>query len=491
MTSRSDQERVIYFGPPGTGKTTRLLEHARDAIEVHGIPPHRIAFVAFSRKAAREARTRATEELGLIGDDLQYWRTLHSTAARQLAIRPGELVVGEHWKALGEMLDLDFGEMDEAGRVGEWGRDRGRAIQHAYSLHRARNEPLDLASLIRAHGESNGLLVDQFVRTLSVYKQTYGLLDYTDLLSDAPGNLPVDVAFIDEAQDLTPAQWDYALRLVASASVVYVAGDDDQAIFDWAGADVSRFLSLPGERRVLGESHRLPRTVYQRAVNILSRIKLRQPKTWGPADRDGDVSLEPEPDAVDVTKGQWLLLARTRWMMDRWENTCRLAGVRYVKGDRDSVHPNEARAIRAWETARRGVSVSGEDIAPALALARVGREIKPDEAYSLADLGYPAAPPWREAMIRIPLARREYYERCLRLNPRALTDPAQVTISTVHGAKGGEADNVALLTDMTPRIEAGMFRNADAEHRVWYVAATRAKQRLVLVRPTTDTSYFI
>ena len=52
------------FGPPGTGKTTTLLNMVDDALE-SGIHPHRIAFLAFTRKAANEAKERAATRFGL------------------------------------------------------------------------------------------------------------------------------------------------------------------------------------------------------------------------------------------------------------------------------------------------------------------------------------------------------------------------------------------------------------------------------------------
>jgi DNA helicase II / ATP-dependent DNA helicase PcrA len=50
------------FGPPGTGKTTTLLNMVDEALEA-GTHPHRIAFLAFTRKAANEAKERAANQV--------------------------------------------------------------------------------------------------------------------------------------------------------------------------------------------------------------------------------------------------------------------------------------------------------------------------------------------------------------------------------------------------------------------------------------------
>ena len=66
-------------------------------------------------------------------------------------------------------------------------------------------------------------------------------------------------------------------------------------------------------------------------------------------------------------------------------------------------------------------------------------------------------------------------------NGEKFNSKPRINISTIHQSKGGEADNVVLLTDMGRLSWESLGK--DEENRVWYVALTRAKQNLYLVRP--------
>ena len=65
----------------------------------------------------------------------------------------------------------------------------------------------------------------------------------------------------------------------------------------------------------------------------------------------------------------------------------------------------------------------------------------------------------------------------------------RIRISTVHGAKGQEADNVVIRPDMIQQSYNGYLAEPDNEHRVWYVAVTRARQALYLLNPTESSAY--
>ena len=92
------------FGPPGTGKTTTLLNMVDEAI-ANGTPPSRIAFLAFTRKAAHEARDRAALRFDLDPTtDLTYFRTLHSLAYRLLAVKDSQLMRKTNYRELGDAI---------------------------------------------------------------------------------------------------------------------------------------------------------------------------------------------------------------------------------------------------------------------------------------------------------------------------------------------------------------------------------------------------
>ena len=80
------------------------------------------------------------------------------------------------------------------------------------------------------------------------------------------------------------------------------------------------------------------------------------------------------------------------------------------------------------------------------------------------------------------------YGEELRKNPR-------VKLSTIHSAKGGEADNVLLILDNTKTIRDALEKSSgkqDEEHRVWYVGVTRTKQNLyIMAAKKEDQGYDI
>ena len=76
-----------------------------------------------------------------------------------------------------------------------------------------------------------------------------------------------------------------------------------------------------------------------------------------------------------------------------------------------------------------------------------------------------------------------------------LSKDPRVKLSTIHSAKGGEADNVLLILDNTKTIREAVEKSLDKEdeeHRVWYVGVTRTKQNLyIMAAKKEDKGYDI
>ena len=69
--------------------------------------------------------------------------------------------------------------------------------------------------------------------------------------------------------------------------------------------------------------------------------------------------------------------------------------------------------------------------------------------------------------------------------------PARVTLSTIHSAKGGEAENVLLILDNTKNIRDAVERSedkSDEENRIWYVGVTRTKQNLYILAARKESN---
>ena len=473
----------IILGPPGTGKTTSLLNIVEDALS-RGIPPERIAYLAFTRKAAYEAQERAMAQFGFEEGRFPYFRTLHSLAFRELGMQRDEVMTDSHYRKFGKAMGIEFrGIYDE--NIGlHTGDGLGDKCSRIESLARMGLRNIEDQMAITNINDLSTHAVKQYHSALVAYKKDNGVYDFTDMLEKYNSQLPVDICIFDEAQDLSSAQYKMAILAASLASEVYIAGDDDQAIFGWAGADVDKFLNLKGQKTTLPNSHRIPKKVHSLANDVVRRIKNRYPKKWAPKKQEGDVIYVTNEQDIDFSEsGSWMLLSRSKYLLYRLKQAVRQQGFAYTINNRSSLESEETRAIIAWESLRKGKSISQHEAKNLVNFLAFNPDLIKQDSYMMADLGLPDAAKdydWMTMLKGIAPDEREYLRSCMR-NGEMFSDKPRITISTIHQSKGGEADNLVLLTDMGKLSWENL--GSDEENRVWYVALTRAKENLYLIQP--------
>jgi DNA helicase-2/ATP-dependent DNA helicase PcrA len=505
MLGMEARKTQLIVGPPGTGKTTRLL-NILDGLFSAGIPPEQVCFLAFTRKAAYEARERAIQKFGLSPDRFPYFRTCHSLAFHQLGLTSKDVMGFENWLEIAKLLGVSLtlrGTWSEEGN----GSGMTRGDRTLFLENMARMRRIDVGDLLDMMPDEDITMAEliQFRDTLAMYKKARQKLDFTDMIDqfcDSRKFPNVKILVVDEAQDLSPAQWRLIEHLSREVNFTYLAGDDDQAIFKWAGADPDTFIDLPGAVETLAQSWRIPSTVHEIAGKVILDVKHRRDKMWHPRKEVGRVEWHTSLDDIDASEGTWLLLARNVFLLPIFHEWCMQRGHMFESAHDSPVPTEMLTAIKDWEALRAGSNImaasaknvynyirvrQGVKYGFKQALDRVSDEVLLSMDDLRKDFGLCTKLPWYDALDRIPEPSKMYITNALAMGERI--GVPRIRISTIHSVKGGEADHVVLLTDMAQRTYQEYEKNRDDEARVWYVAVTRAKQSLHVVAPVTNLYY--
>jgi len=458
-----------YFGPPGTGKTHKLISRAKAYIRI-GTPLDKIAYFAFTKKAANVARDRMPVD----NDKLYYFRTLHSFAFDQLDLNIKKVMQGEDYTKIGKNVNLRVKYFDKYNKEEKFYLDNdspyfqmiGRAINRDVTIREEfdRNE--------HNTKEIRWPLLKNINDNLINYKKVKKKLDFNDMINQLieKDDLPkFKVIFIDEAQDLSPLQWKLFDKLKQYADDIYLAGDDDQAIFAWAGADVNRFINEPAKEKVLKYSKRISKAVQEQSIiplnNIVGQRKLKQ---YYPRDYEGVCERINNLDQIDVTTGKWLILTRTVSRLIKMTKELRKINLYYETNKGKSFKVLLYNASINYNSWCRGIQLEEKEIKDVKQFIGSG----PEKWNKDID--------WFDAFKEADLDEKEYIKNMLD-NGENLDERARILVSTIHAAKGGEEDNVILCLDLGQKIKKAKKKSQDKydeENRVWYVGATRARNNL-------------
>ena len=473
--------RYKVVGPPGTGKTRRLLNEVHKYIE-KGTPHDKIGYFAFTRKAAGEARDRfLAKNLDLTKKDVKYFQTLHSLAFNNLGLKEENVMQEGNYQAIGETCGIQikyasyetnnfngiFSSSSEYLSLINLARVRQVTAEQQFN----RNEHLSWISKTKLIG---------IEKEINNYKNAHNLIDFTDMIQQFldKGNTPkFKVIFVDEAQDLSLIQWSMIKKIEEDTNCdVWIAGDDDQAIFGWAGADVDSFIKWKAREILLDKSERVPQLIQRKALDVISRIYLnRLPKDYLPKNDLGNIYERFNINGIDMSTGDWLILARTNSLLKTLPAYLKRKGFFFQTNQGNSMGKSLYEDILNWK------KIQNDESVPEIQHQRIVENIKNKKIDINLD--------WYEAFNNVSVSKRDYMRAMLDNGEEILKEP-RIKVSTIHGAKGGEAHNVVLYLNQTANTIKGAKKSQDKqdeEFRVWYVGITRTIENLFLIKSKNKT----
>ncbi len=523
-------ERFSIVGPPGCGKTSTIKRQLVEAADRYG--PSRLAVASLTRAAIAE----------IVGRDIpvphDQARTLHGLAygalGGSLSLATGREAVtdwniycaerGQPALQLPLRSDADIDDSDDDGEP-EW----MQSIQR-YRARMVNPELWDVESR-----SAYALWCE--------WKDSRGHLDFTDLIERAatqtayaPG--APEVLFVDEAQDIDRLMLSLLDRWAGQMRYIVMVGDPDQCLYEWRGSDPNLIHHGYTAIRTLSQSYRVPQAVHAEAVRWIEETPGRVPVAYYPTDYPGEVedgsylrSSDPRGviDAAEeyAAEGTVMLLAQSRYPLAGLVREMRRRGLpfhnpyrtkngqwnplgQHRRGSTSTAsrvlafcspnskilgepgRPWRGRDVAQWAPMIRakGVISAGqkarleslaEDADWPVVMRTLEDAIEPDALLPLLR----ADPDWlaRNAVDSYA-SRIEYPAAVLAAHgARSLREPPGIIIGTIHSVKGGEANTVILLPDLTPAAYMEFEAGGDAEagvRRLIYVGMTRARRRLVL-----------
>ena len=539
------QER--WIGGAGTGKTRLIEAKLTQAREELGLDTDEVGLCTFTRAGRQELSERVAASWGVDVEALTkhgWFRTAHSIAFRQSGVEEGALIEGKdgaEWTghAIGARISISQGRGGDVEYEATDG-DRDAAISlQAWELARQTLRPL--AGVIedqRKLGDESVTLstARAFVEKYERAKAREGRLDFTDVVSrfagvkntiegpvetDPIGEVPerLRVLAIDEAQDSSAVVDRICRRLAASPSMerVFLVGDIFQCIFGFGGSDYRNFTSWDAHEEIMPQSYRCPANVMALGERCLRQMKRGyRDRKIKPAPHRGTIreasTAEEAVGRIDPSRST-LILARCAFSLAEYEASLKERKIPFSWIDKVHGESTLSGYKALWDL-EHGQIVSGEDWSHAIAMIAVaskslgkllhhgektawkqGKRSNVDfvlptpEIMSIAGCTETLshlilAGKWPSALEDKHAAKAADWRAAAVAHGVDVASNPRVRLSTIHSAKGCEADDVILSTISSRAVEnarLALDERHDEECRVNYVAVTRTRENLIVV----------
>ena len=307
---------VLVVAGAGTGKTRTLIYRMAYLVET-GTRPENIVLLTFTRRAAREMLTRASELLDGRCRRVQ-GGTFHSFCLR---------ILRRHAPTIGYSRSFTILDASDAGDVlgvlrttnnyhqGEKRFPNKRTLQSMMS--RATNRGLSIKEVLEERYPQFLHFEDELARLrhdFAQYKKEHDLMDFDDLLLrtlelfEQSGEVRRQVAstcryvLVDEYQDTNALQAELVKHLSSVHENIMVVGDDAQSIYRFRGADFRNIFNFPGEfegTRVLKleQNYRSTQPILDLANRTIKQAHRKYEKELFSGTEEGSLpALVPAPD---------------------------------------------------------------------------------------------------------------------------------------------------------------------------------------------------
>lgn len=290
----------------GSGKTESISRRMA-ALIAEGVAPESIVAFTFTEKAAAELKERVARRVAeRMGEGFldrlgpMYVGTIHSYCFRLLQThvpKYGNFEVLDENRHAG-LLSREFRRLG----LGKLGNSHWKTIQ-------AFSEAADVISneLIDPDDVSGDLgdCYRAYLETLERYHfLTFGRLvalaveELGDIDVFTRVHAPLHYLFVDEYQDVNPAQEKLVEILATPPVELCVVGDDDQSVYQWRGSDVGNILTFAGryegaEKAVLDTNRRSRPSIIEAANAFAGTISPRLPKTMAAHRPAAEVEVVP------------------------------------------------------------------------------------------------------------------------------------------------------------------------------------------------------